>query len=66
MSTAGIEIRSVTQRFGGFVALDGVSLTIAPGEFAVLLGPSGSGKTTLLSIIGGFLVPQRRPFSSAP
>ncbi|WP_018700203.1 ABC transporter ATP-binding protein [Amorphus coralli] len=59
MSTAGIEIRSVTQRFGGFVALDGVSLTIAPGEFAVLLGPSGSGKTTLLSIIGGFLVPQQ-------
>src|SRR4029078_8043854 len=34
------------------VAVDGVSLTLEPGEFVVLTGPSGSGKTSLLSIIG--------------
>jgi ABC-type lipoprotein export system ATPase subunit len=38
---------------GPVVAVDGVSLTIEPGEFVVLTGPSGSGKTSLLSIIGG-------------
>jgi len=37
---------------GPVVAVDGVSLTIEPGEFVVLTGPSGSGKTSLLSIIG--------------
>jgi putative ABC transport system ATP-binding protein len=37
---------------GPVVAVDGVSLTLEPGEFVVLTGPSGSGKTSLLSIIG--------------
>ncbi len=51
---ARVVVRDVRRVFPGpIVALDGISLTIEPGEFVVLTGPSGSGKTTLLSIIGG-------------
>jgi spermidine/putrescine transport system ATP-binding protein len=49
-----LELQSVTKRFGDFVAVNDVSLTVAPGEFITLLGASGSGKTTTLRMIAGF------------
>ena len=53
MSAALVEVESVTKRFAGITAVDGLSLTIAGGRFVTLLGPSGCGKTTLLRMIGG-------------
>ncbi|MDD9369965.1 MAG: sulfate ABC transporter ATP-binding protein, partial [Acidimicrobiales bacterium] len=48
-----IEITGVGKRFGGFVALDDVSVNIPSGQLTALLGPSGGGKSTLLRIIAG-------------
>jgi spermidine/putrescine transport system ATP-binding protein len=54
---AGIELRGVSKRYGGNVALRDISLQIEDGEFFCLLGPSGCGKTTTLNLIGGFVGP---------
>src|SRR5258708_601416 len=50
-----LRIGAVTKRFGGFVALDDVSVDIRPGERFGLIGPNGSGKTTLINCISGAL-----------
>jgi sulfate transport system ATP-binding protein len=47
----------VCKRFGGFVALDDVSVDVATGSLTALLGPSGSGKSTLLRVIAGLETP---------
>ena len=52
-----LRIDSVTKRFGGFLAVDRLSLDIRAGEFLALLGPSGCGKTTLLRMLAGFEAP---------
>lgn len=48
-----IEIKNVSKRFGDFVALDNVEVSIPTGQLTALLGPSGGGKSTLLRIIAG-------------
>ena len=48
---------SVFKSYGGERAIDGISLTIAPGDATALIGPSGSGKTTLFGLLTGLLKP---------
>ncbi len=52
-----LRLRSLSGRYGKTVAVDGLDLDVAAGEFVTLLGPSGSGKTTTLRLIAGFLHP---------
>ncbi len=57
MAAPIIELRNVVKRYGHVAAVDGLTLTLAPGGFTALLGGSGSGKTTALKMINGLVAP---------
>ena len=54
-----LETIDVVKRFGGVVALDGVSIRVPERGMVLLIGPNGSGKTTLVNVVTGFLKPDR-------
>ena len=55
MADALLHVENVGKRFGGFTALDGINLEVAPGERVGLIGPNGSGKSTLVNCMCGTL-----------
>jgi heme exporter protein A len=56
---AAIEARAIRRSFGAIPAVDGVDLTVRPGEFLTIFGPNGAGKTTLLRLLCGLLRPTK-------
>jgi ABC-type branched-subunit amino acid transport system ATPase component len=68
-----LEVSGLTKRFGGVVAVDGCSLSVADGSITALIGPNGSGKTTVFDLITGFQQPdggevvfEARPITGLP
>ena len=53
------EVREVSKHFGGIMALDEVSFTVAPTEILGIIGSNGAGKTTLFDVCSGFLLPDQ-------
>ncbi len=53
MNAPFLQVRALGKRFGGFVALSGIDLSVARGERVGLIGPNGSGKSTFVNCLGG-------------
>ena len=54
-----MEMRNITLRFGGVVAINDISFDIREGEIRAIIGPNGAGKSSMLNVISGFYTPQR-------
>ena len=52
-----LETRGLTKRFGGLVAVDGLSMAVPRGQVRGLIGPNGSGKTTTVNVLSGLYRP---------
>lgn len=52
-----LDVAGVTKHFGGLVALNDVTFSVAQGELIGIIGPNGAGKTTLFGVISGFIAP---------
>jgi len=53
-----MEMKNITLRFGGVVAIKDISFDIREGEIRALIGPNGAGKSSMLNVMSGFYVPQ--------
>src|SRR4029077_20003201 len=58
VDSRALTLEQVRLSFGGVRAIDGLDLTILPGQVHGLIGPNGSGKTTTLNVISGYYMPQ--------
>ncbi|MDO5652704.1 MAG: high-affinity branched-chain amino acid ABC transporter ATP-binding protein LivG [Brachymonas sp.] len=56
-ATAMLEVSDLSMRFGGLLAVDGVSLQVQPGQVVSIIGPNGAGKTTVFNCLTGFYRP---------
>ena len=66
---AAVALRGLTKRFGSVTAVDGLDLTIEPGEIVAFLGPNGAGKTTTVDMVLGLSRPDAgtvEVYGSAP
>ena len=57
MAEPFLELLGITKTYPGVVALDDVSLAVAPGEVIGLVGENGAGKSTLMKVLGGVIAP---------